>query len=126
MTAPAMSAATKIPVPLADSQLNKNTAVSGFGLATTGGTRWTIPSSPGMGNLGAEMPSKMALTCGSPQRKTTTLKMTQGVQARRTSPRLPSGSVTPRDTSRGYQNRSNNVRAAREITAETTSTSQGP
>ena len=80
-----MTEARKIPLPVADSQLKLKTAASAVGFETTGGMRITSLSRPGTGILGAEIPSSKAFVCGNPQTKTTTLRIIQGIQARRIS-----------------------------------------
>src|SRR5881227_2651973 len=75
--------AIKIPLPEADNQLKFRMAFSAVGFATTGGTRRTSLSSPGIGIFGAEIPSSSALVCGKPHTNTTTLRMIHGNQARR-------------------------------------------
>src|SRR5215467_5474985 len=71
--------ATRIAVPLAESQLKTKTAGSAVVCATTGGTRSTILSSPGMATRGAEIASSRAFTLGRPQRKTITDNTIQGI-----------------------------------------------
>src|SRR5438552_1816635 len=78
-----MRAVIRIAVPLAESQLNKNTAGSAVGLATTGATRITSLSSPGIGRLGAEMWLRTPFSCGVPQAKTITVRMIHGTIATR-------------------------------------------
>src|SRR5213080_5586107 len=80
-----MIEARKIPLPVADNQLKLKIAASAVGFATTGGMRITSLSRPGTGILGAEIPSSKAFVCGNPQTKTTTLRIIQGIQARRIS-----------------------------------------
>src|SRR2546426_11307939 len=80
-----MTEARKIPLPVADSQLKLKAAASAVGFETTGGMRSTSLSRPGTGILGAEIPSSKAFVCGNPQTKTTTLRIIQGIQARRIS-----------------------------------------
>src|SRR6478609_8046652 len=75
---PVTSAASRIAVPVAESQLKLNTAASGAAVATTGGTRSTTLSSPGTGSLGAEMRVSTAFTCGSHHANTSTLSTTHG------------------------------------------------
>src|SRR5579871_6077111 len=53
MMKPEMSAATKIPEPVIETQLKVNTAASGVGFTTTGGTRCTMLLTPATGILGA-------------------------------------------------------------------------
>ena len=77
--------ARKIPLPVADIQLKLKIAASAVGFATTGGTRITSLSRPSTGIVGAEIPSSKAFVCGNPQTKTTTLRIIQGIQARRIS-----------------------------------------
>src|SRR5689334_6240116 len=52
MMKPEMTAAKRMPLPVADSQLKPNTAGSGAGLATAGGTRSTSLLTPAIGNCG--------------------------------------------------------------------------
>src|SRR2546423_4054101 len=52
MMSPETTAAIRIPEPVADSQLKPNTAVSGVGVPTTGGTRCTILLTPHTGICG--------------------------------------------------------------------------
>src|SRR5437868_5574170 len=82
MTKPARTAENRIPEPVIDSQLKLKTAPSGVGLATTGGTRWIMLWRPSTGKRKMEKLSSHAFTEGRPQRKTMTLKMSQGTQAR--------------------------------------------
>ena len=77
----AMSAAIRMPVPVAESQLSVYTAASGVGFVTTGGMRTTRLCRPSMGNFGAEIAFRKSLACGSPQMKTNTLRIAHGVQA---------------------------------------------
>ena len=96
------------------------------------------------------MLSRKALICGTPHRKTKTLRMIQGIQALITWPRVywaarrscsvswttcaPTGWAACMELSRvvdsqssfGLQPRRNRVSAAMETIAATTSTSQGP
>src|SRR5882762_9670905 len=76
-----MIEASKMPLPEADKKLKLKTAFSAAGLATTGGTRRTSLSRPGIGILGAAIPSRNPLVCGNPQTKTTTLRIIHGSQA---------------------------------------------
>src|SRR5256885_7118096 len=87
-----MIAAIRIAVPVADSQFNVSTAGSAVGRRTTGATRCTILSRPEMGKRGAEMASSRALTLGSPQRKTTTVRMIHGSHGE--VPRVVAGTAT--------------------------------
>src|SRR5438552_2610023 len=77
-----MIEASKMPLPEADKKLKLNTAFSAAGLATTGGTRRTSLSRPGIGIFGAAIPSRKPFVCGKPQTKTTTLRIIHGSQAR--------------------------------------------
>src|SRR5213592_3611641 len=88
ITNPEMMAATRMPLPVADSQLKLNTAASAVFLATTGGTLRIRLCKPLTGILKIEILSRKALTLGSPHRNTSTLKMTHGVHALTTSPEL--------------------------------------
>src|SRR3982074_1305629 len=74
-----------MPLPDADSQLKLKTAPSAVGFATTGGTRRTSLSRPGIGIFSSENPSRNAFVCGNPHTKTTTLRIIHGSQARRIS-----------------------------------------
>src|SRR5512133_2279010 len=78
-TAPEISAAMRIAVPDADSQLKMNTAASGVGFATTGGILNTILSSPDTGMFGADNPLRKPLTCGVPHANTITMRMIHGI-----------------------------------------------
>src|SRR5256885_16058149 len=78
---PENTAEMRIPVPDADSQLSWKIAGSAVGLATTGGMRKTRLCSPLIGILKIERPSRKFLTVGSPHKKISTLRITQGVQA---------------------------------------------
>src|SRR6266478_7811517 len=80
-----MIEASKMLLPEADKKLKLNTALSAAGLATTGGTRRTSLSRPGIGIFGAAIPSRKPFVCGKPQTKTTTLRIIHGSQARNTS-----------------------------------------
>src|SRR5690606_17980883 len=75
------TAASRIPVPVADSRFSEYTAASGCGADTTGGTLRIALCSPAMGNAGANRLLSHALTGGRPQINTNTDKITQGVQA---------------------------------------------
>src|SRR6266702_7795943 len=88
ITKPEMMAAIRMPLPVADSQLKLNTAASGVLFATTGGTLMIRLCKPLTGILKTEILSRQALTLGSPQRNTSTLRMTHGVHALATSPAL--------------------------------------
>src|ERR1700756_1524312 len=105
MMKPEMIAAIRIPEPVAESQLNPNTAASAVGFTTTGGTRCTILWSPGTGICGlvillAGVPQVLMeantfsgvfmifLPVYVPQQKTNTLRTSHGNHARATSPRL--------------------------------------
>ena len=87
ISSPASSAVRAIPEPDALSQLNRKTAPSAFGAATTGATRSTCSCSPGILKAGAEMLLSHPFTCGVPQAKTTTLSSAHGAHARSTTPR---------------------------------------
>src|SRR6266404_4732855 len=91
---PATIPDTRIPLPVADSQFNVNTASSGFvgrsgvGEATTGGERITTLCRAATWNFGAAISLKNFFTLGTPHRKTTRLSNTHGAQARMTSARV--------------------------------------
>src|SRR4051794_34809037 len=76
-----MIAASRIAVPVADSQLKANTAASGVAFPTTGGTRDTSLSRPGIGRLGAERRLRNAFTCGVPHANTITTRKIHGMIA---------------------------------------------
>src|SRR4029079_15298316 len=78
---PVTIAASRIAVPVAESQLKMNTAPSGVALPTTGGTRDTSLSKPGIGKLGAERWFRNVFTCGVPHANTITTSTTHGVIA---------------------------------------------
>src|SRR5664279_775321 len=105
MIRPEMIADRKMPVPVALSQLSPKTAGSFVGLTTTGGIRSTILFRPLIGNCGLvillggvlQLAIEVNVFSGEfmkvlpvfvPQVKTITLRMSQGSQARTTSPRL--------------------------------------
>src|SRR5947209_5070044 len=105
MMKPEMIAATRMPVPVAETQLNANTAPSFVGLGTTGGTRCTRLLTAAMGILGAVIAlagvfqvamevntfsgvSKTFLPVWAPHMKTMQLRTSQGTHARATSLRL--------------------------------------
>jgi hypothetical protein len=101
-TKPVMSAATKTPVPAAESQLIVNLAGSGFAFAgATGAVRCTWLCSAGMSHAGSESvpvkgePSSVVFTgtfenalfrtflsSGVPHSAQHAMRMTQGIQAR--------------------------------------------
>src|ERR1700745_2896280 len=104
MMNPEMTAAIRIPEPVAESQFNPNTAASSVGLGTTGGTRCTILFRPGTGICGFVI--ALGATChllmnGNtfsgvfmiffpvyvPQQNTVILRTIHGSHARMTSPR---------------------------------------
>src|SRR6185295_2536874 len=142
ITSPAITAAIRIPEPVADNQLNTYTAASGVGLGTTGGTRTTRLCNPSIGNLGADMSLSTVLICGRPHRKTSTLRIAHGVQAFMTCARVKPCRTAPasasacdtvapsRDvlvqTCAGCQILRNSVNAPIEQIAAMTSTSHGP
>jgi hypothetical protein len=79
-----MRAATRMPVPVAVSQLRVKTAGSNVGLATTGGTRWMRLFKPGTLNLRVVIAFIDFERGGIPQTKTTAERMSQGIQALKT------------------------------------------
>src|SRR6185503_6802809 len=89
MIQPASNEASRIPVPVAESQLSLNTASSGgvglsaIGIGTTGGVRTTTLFRPETGNAGEEMVLSCFFTAGTPHTKTSTLKRIHGNQAAR-------------------------------------------
>ena len=105
MTKPEITAANRIPEPVAESQLKPNTAPSAVGFGTTGGTRCTILLRPFTGNCGLVIllggvfqvlievntfsgVFMIFLPVNVPQQKTKTLRISHGIHARTTSPRL--------------------------------------
>src|SRR5260370_35877669 len=70
ITKPEMTAAIRMLLPVADSQLKLNTTASGALLATTGGPLRIKLGRPLPGVLQTEILSSKALTLGNPQRKT--------------------------------------------------------
>src|SRR5450755_1713671 len=105
MMKPEMTAANRIPDPVAESQLKPNTAASGVGFATTGGIRWDNLFRPLTGNCGLVIllggvdqvlievntfsgVFMTFLPVNVPQQKTHTMSISQGSHARATSPRL--------------------------------------
>src|SRR5262245_10697003 len=78
-------AATRMPVPVADSQLNRNSAFSGTPRdGTTGTSRNTCWCRYGTAVVKTVKPgrlSKAFFTCGSPQTNTQTLSSTHGTHA---------------------------------------------
>src|ERR1051325_10903990 len=128
-----MIAAMRIAVPVAESQFRMKTAGSAVAWVTTGGTRCTILSRPGMANRGAEMWSSSAFTAGRPHRKTTIVRMTHGSHGE--TPFAVAGgafdatvlAASPGNASRPpRQTRRNAVRQTIDVTDATISTSQGP
>jgi hypothetical protein len=93
MAKPARMAAMKMLVPVAESQLIAYTAASGCACGTTGGTRKIIWCSVGTGRRMTEIPSSHAFMLGRPHTNTRTLRMIQGVQARRTSAAVCAGAA---------------------------------
>src|SRR5438128_1835840 len=100
MMKPARIAETRMPVPVAESQLSVKIASSGFvgfsglGSGTTGGVRMTTLCNPATPNFGAETLFKVFFTGGRPQRKTSRLSNIHGVQARVISDRAWADSTT--------------------------------
>src|SRR3954465_5884294 len=122
-----MIAATRIAVPVADSQLKLNTAGSAVARVTTGGTRCTILSSPGIGHLGAEIASRGAFTIGKPQRKTTIVSTIHGSQGDMpTAATALSAGAARRSCEPPRHTRRNAVRQIIELPDATMSTSHGP
>src|SRR5262245_39734397 len=113
-----MTAAIRMAVPVADSQLRVNTAGSAVGCATTGGTRCTSWSNPAATIFGAEIPFSKLLIEGSPQRNTTALKISQGRSDRRMSDQFAAPGCP--------FHRKNTTSDTTEHAAATTSTSHGP
>src|SRR4051812_16075650 len=115
----------RIAVPDADNQLNRNTAGSAVGFATTGGMRSTILSRPGIGMLGAEMWLRNPFTCGVPHAKTITIRITHGISATRSGTASPVG-TEPADVAPRRQCLRKNAKQNIEQPAARMSTSHGP
>src|SRR2546425_457295 len=78
-------AATRMPVPVADSQLNLNTAGSALPVfSTTGTSRNTLLCRCGTSTASNVLLSRDFLTCGKPHTNTHTLNNTHGTQAEMT------------------------------------------
>src|SRR5262249_37412672 len=129
-----MIAASRIAVPVADNQLNENTAPSAVTCGTTGGTRATILSSPAIGMLGDEMWLRKFLTCGVPHANTTRTGTIRGMVATRRggTGRWPSGTLatlaagSSRSNRPPLQERRKNASASIAHADATMSTSHGP
>src|SRR3954468_5514391 len=142
ITKPAMIAAIRMPVPVAEMTPHFQTAGSTLGAATAGSTRCTRLCSPGICHSQYVMPFifRNALITGRPHRNNTTVKMTHGVQALITRSRLcpwcvwaacALGTVTPAPeassmTDCGFQIFRNTASVIIEIIAPSMSTSHGP
>src|ERR1700682_1424563 len=74
MIRPEITAATRMPDPVAVNQFSEYTAASAVGLRTTGGTRCTIWCRPTTGNFGDDNLSSLGLMLGNPHTKTTNIK----------------------------------------------------
>src|SRR5258708_6276086 len=127
ISTPLSSAVTRMPVPLALSQLKLNTAASGFGAATTGGTREMSPSSPGTLILMTEIESSQLFSCGVPHENRITQRSAHGIHARST---VDGGRSEGRRGAAlapfGRHTRRKSASDPIEITADATSTSHGP
>src|ERR1700683_3967077 len=105
MMKPDMTAANRIPDPVAETQLKPNTAASAVGFTTTGGMRWLSLLRPVTGNCGLVIllggvdqvfmdgntfsgVFMIFLPVYVPQQKTQMLSTSHGSHARITSPRL--------------------------------------
>src|SRR4051812_35683503 len=123
-----MIAATRIAVPVADNQLKVKTAGSAVARVTTGGTRCTILSSPGIDHFGAEIASRCAFTIGKPQRKTTIVKTIHGSHGDMPAAAAigPSAGAARCSCEPPRHTRRNAVRQIIELTDATMSTSHGP
>ena len=83
---PAIIAATRMPVPVADAQFSVKTAFSGLASAgTTGGTRTICSCSPAIGNFGDGDAVQEVLELRQAPKNTSTLRITNGIHALRTS-----------------------------------------
>src|SRR5213596_2522822 len=81
-TRPAMIAAMKQPVPVAESQLKSYRAASGVSLVTTGAARVTALCRKGTFQIGVVARFMTPFIDGSPQRSTTIERIANGIQAR--------------------------------------------
>src|SRR6059036_49705 len=80
-TIPAMIAAMKQPVPVAESQLKSYRAASGVSLVTTGAARVTALWSKGTFQIGVVARLMAPLMAGSPHKNTKTERIANGIQA---------------------------------------------
>jgi hypothetical protein len=102
ITSPAMMAARRIPLPVAESQLSLKTASSGFvglsgvGFGTTGVVRTTTLCNSATRNAGEDCLSKAVFTKGTPQMKTSRLSRTHGVHAARILPNREWAELLPK------------------------------
>src|SRR5688572_30090065 len=82
MTIPAIIAANRIPVPVAENRLSRNSAFSGAAAGgATGGTRCTRLCRLGTGSFGAAILSSAAFTCGVPHTSSSAVRIAHGIQA---------------------------------------------
>src|SRR6266550_4692313 len=112
---PAMIAAMKHPVPVAESQLKSKRAASGVSLATTGAARDTALCSNGTAQTGVVARLIAPFTAGRPHTSTVSDKIANGIHALRIWPAVylradvaPTGaarSSSKRQTRFGFQNR---------------------
>ena len=131
-----------MPVPVAERRLRLYTAASMRGAATTGGIFCTSSCRPATGTFEIQTPSSAARTCGVPHRNTQTLRMTHGIQARRSAAIATGGSETTAVAPcsvppgavagiavigcAGCQTRRKSASVAIDTSAATISTSHGP
>src|SRR5689334_11220232 len=120
-----MIAATRIAVPVADSQLKVKTAGSAVARVTTGGMRCTALSSPAIDHFGAEIASRCVFTVGSAQRKTMIVRTIHGSQGDAPVPGVPASAGAARSCDPPRQTRRKAVRQIIELTDATMSTSHG-
>src|SRR6186997_2729480 len=88
MKIPEMIAAISMPVPVNERYVNANTAPSGVGFATTGGTLSIMLCRPGTGKFQVKIGLTAALNHPVPQTSSITQTMIHGVRAFQTSARV--------------------------------------
>src|SRR4030095_10263394 len=138
---PAMIAAIKIPLPVAESQFNLKIASSGLvgfsnvGSGTIGGGRLTLLCSNSIVYSGAETCFNFFFISGKPQIKINSARSSHGNQAKKSFLPFICGSLVSIIVSPaagnfplvfGFQNRSTTTTPIRETIADPQSTSHGP
>src|SRR3989442_9402353 len=135
---PAIIAAMKHPVPVAESQLKSYRAASGVSLVTTGAARVTALCSKGTFQIGVVALLMAPLIAGRPQTSTVSDRIANGIQALATCPGVclgtavglplgcPTGVAAPSSSNRqmrvGRQNRRKTTVASSETTPPAMST----